>query len=90
MTPAAQREDRFNLSAAALRFPQLTLFFLLVVAIAGTLAYLNLGQREDPDFTFRSMVVRTIESCNLRYDPRLESLAPLQEMVNLDAAAANR
>ena len=52
--------SRFNLSAAALRFPQLTLFFVLVVAIAGTLAYLRLGQREDPDFTFRAMVVRTI------------------------------
>jgi len=60
VTPAAHREHRFNLSAAALRFPQLTLFFLLVVAIAGTLAYLSLGQREDPDFTFRAMVVRTI------------------------------
>jgi multidrug efflux pump len=51
---------RFNLSAAALRFPQLTLFFLIVVAIAGAMAYLQLGQREDPDFTFRAMVVRTI------------------------------
>ncbi|MFA7664632.1 MAG: efflux RND transporter permease subunit [Burkholderiaceae bacterium] len=51
---------RFNLSAAALRAPQLTLFFLLVVAIAGTIAYLRLGQSEDPDFTFRAMVIRTI------------------------------
>ena len=51
---------RFNLSAAALRFPQVTLFLLLVIAIAGTLAFLRLGQREDPDFTFRAMVVRTI------------------------------
>ncbi len=33
---------------------------LLVVAIAGTMAFLQLGQREDPDFTFRAMVVRTI------------------------------
>ena len=52
--------SRFNLSAAALRFPQVTLFLLLVIAIAGTLAFLRLGQREDPDFTFRAMVVRTI------------------------------
>ena len=50
----------FNLSAASLRFPQLTLFFLLVVAIAGTMSFLQLGQREDPDFTFRAMVIRTI------------------------------
>ncbi|MGE0806901.1 MAG: efflux RND transporter permease subunit [Burkholderiaceae bacterium] len=59
MTPAG-RETRWNLSAAALRFPQLTLFFLLVVAVAGTISYLRLGQREDPDFTFRAMVIRTI------------------------------
>ncbi|HWS75466.1 MAG TPA: efflux RND transporter permease subunit, partial [Quisquiliibacterium sp.] len=50
----------FNLSAAAIRQPQLTVFFLLVVAIAGTLSYFRLGQREDPDFAFRSMVVRTL------------------------------
>ncbi|MFP5412154.1 MAG: efflux RND transporter permease subunit [Gammaproteobacteria bacterium] len=60
MSAGHSGEHRFNLSAAALRFPQLTLFFLLVVAIAGTLAYLRLGQSEDPDFTFRAMVIRTI------------------------------
>jgi multidrug efflux pump len=51
---------RFNLSAAALRFPQLTLFFILVLAIGGFISYTKLGQREDPDFAFRGMVVRTI------------------------------
>ncbi len=56
MSPA----DRFNLSAATLRHRQLTLFFILVIAIAGVAAYFNLGQREDPDFTFRAMVVRTL------------------------------
>ncbi|HRO59056.1 MAG TPA: efflux RND transporter permease subunit [Burkholderiaceae bacterium] len=61
MNPApVDKAGRFNLSAAALRFPQLTLFFLIVVGIAGTMAYLQLGQREDPDFTFRAMVIRTI------------------------------
>jgi multidrug efflux pump len=50
----------FNLSAAALRHRQLTLFFLIVVAIAGALAYFELGQREDPDFVFRAMVIRTL------------------------------
>mgnify|MGYP001090657904 CR=1 FL=1 len=57
---AAQRGARWNLSAAALRFPQLTLFLMLVVALAGAKAYLDLGQSEDPTFTFRMMVVRTI------------------------------
>jgi len=51
---------RFNLSAAALRYKQLTLFFLVVVALGGAAAFFNLGQREDPDFVFRAMVVRTL------------------------------
>ncbi|MGE0802142.1 MAG: efflux RND transporter permease subunit [Lautropia sp.] len=50
----------FNLSALALRYPQLTLFLLLTIAIAGAMSFLQLGQREDPDFTFRAMVVRTL------------------------------
>ncbi|MEN9314417.1 MAG: hypothetical protein RIS35_810, partial [Pseudomonadota bacterium] len=50
----------FNISAEAIRRPQLTLFVLLVIAIAGISAYFKLGQREDPDFTFRAMVVRTL------------------------------
>jgi multidrug efflux pump len=53
-------DDRFNVSAWALRRPQLTLFLLLVVAIAGTLSFFRLGQREDPDFAFRGMVIRTL------------------------------
>jgi multidrug efflux pump len=54
------RESRFNLSAAALKYRELTLFFLIVFAIAGVAAYFKLGQREDPDFTFRAMVIRTL------------------------------
>jgi multidrug efflux pump len=50
----------FNLSAAALKYRQLTLFFLIVIAIGGIGAFFNLGQREDPDFTFRAMVIRTL------------------------------
>jgi multidrug efflux pump len=53
-------EDRFNLSAAALRYRELTLFFLLAIAVAGAMSFFRLGQREDPDFTFRAMVVRTL------------------------------
>ncbi|MBM3367502.1 MAG: efflux RND transporter permease subunit, partial [Betaproteobacteria bacterium] len=51
---------RFNLSAAALRYRELTLFFLIVIAIGGIASYFKLGQREDPDFTFRAMVIRTL------------------------------
>ena len=50
----------FNLSAAALKHRQLTLFFLIVIALGGIAAYFQLGQREDPDFAFRAMVIRTL------------------------------
>jgi multidrug efflux pump len=53
-------ESRFNLSAAALKYRELTLFFLIAIAIGGVAAYFQLGQREDPDFAFRAMVVRTL------------------------------
>ncbi|MFM1991836.1 MAG: hypothetical protein RJA99_4793 [Pseudomonadota bacterium] len=56
----APRAGGFNVSAAAIRHPQLTLFFLLVIAVAGTLAFFKLGQREDPDFAFRAMTIRTL------------------------------
>ena len=51
---------RMNISGAAIRHPQLTVFFLLVIAIAGSMAFMRLGQREDPDFAFRVMVIRSI------------------------------
>ena len=57
---AAPMSRGFNLSAAAIRHQQLTLFFILAVAIAGMAAYFQLGQREDPDFTFRALTVRTL------------------------------
>ena len=52
--------DKFNLTALALRQRQLSWFFIALIAIAGVTSYFKLGQREDPDFTFRSMVVRTL------------------------------
>jgi multidrug efflux pump len=51
---------RFNLSALALKHRELTLFFLVIVALGGVAAFFQLGQREDPDFTFRAMVIRTL------------------------------
>ncbi len=59
MKPSATGE-RFNVSAAALRHQQLTLFFILAIAIAGLAAYFSLGQREDPDFTIRFANIRTL------------------------------
>jgi multidrug efflux pump len=60
-TPKADGDGgRFNVSAAAIKHQQLTLFFILALAIAGFSAYFKLGQREDPDFTFRAITVRTL------------------------------
>jgi multidrug efflux pump len=50
--------DRFNLSAWALRHQTLILFFIIISAIAGTLSFLRLGRAEDPDFTFKVMIVQ--------------------------------
>ncbi|MGD8477797.1 MAG: efflux RND transporter permease subunit [Burkholderiales bacterium] len=52
--------NRFNLSEWALAHQPLVLFFMLALAASGIYAYFNLGQAEDPDFTFKVMVVRTV------------------------------
>ncbi|TWI10359.1 efflux RND transporter permease subunit [Aerolutibacter ruishenii] len=51
---------RFNLSEWALRHRSLVVYLMLVMAIAGTMSYLKLGRSEDPTFTFKVMVVRTL------------------------------
>ena len=58
--PIREGARKFNFSATAITHQQLTLFFILAVAIAGLSAYFQLGQREDPDFTFRAITVRTL------------------------------
>src|SRR4051794_16850387 len=50
---------RFNLSEWALSHQTLVLYFMLVLALVGVGSYVRLGQAEDPDFTFKLMVVRT-------------------------------
>ncbi|MDF3935249.1 efflux RND transporter permease subunit [Pseudomonas citronellolis] len=50
---------RFNLSAWALQNRPIVLFLMLLLGIAGVLSYTQLGQSEDPPFTFKAMVVKT-------------------------------
>ncbi|GIX38453.1 MAG: hypothetical protein KatS3mg127_1692 [Silanimonas sp.] len=50
----------FNLSAWALKNRALVLYAMVVLAIAGLFSYQRLGQSEDPPFTFKVMVVRTL------------------------------
>ena len=52
--------SRFNLSAWAIRHPQLIAFLILAIGVAGALAYWRLGRAEDPDFTIKVAVI-TVE-----------------------------
>ncbi len=51
---------RFNLSEWALSNRPLVLFAMLALALIGAWSYKHLGQSEDPPFTFKAMVVRTM------------------------------
>jgi multidrug efflux pump len=56
---AAAGKAGFNLSKWALEHAALTRYLMLVLMVLGFAAYFQLGQDEDPPFTFRAMVVRT-------------------------------
>lgn len=62
MTQGAATTDKpagFNLSKWALDHAPLTRYLMVVLMVLGAFAYFQLGQDEDPPFTFRAMVVRT-------------------------------
>ncbi|WP_349743361.1 efflux RND transporter permease subunit [Roseateles cavernae] len=50
--------SRFNVSRWALEHPALTRYLMVVLMVMGFAAYFQLGQDEDPPFTFRIMVVQ--------------------------------
>ncbi|WP_062383202.1 efflux RND transporter permease subunit [Pseudomonas abietaniphila] len=51
---------RFNLSEWALRNRNMVLYLMVLLAVVGALSYTKLGQSEDPPFTFKAMVIRTL------------------------------
>ncbi|HEY0333347.1 MAG TPA: efflux RND transporter permease subunit, partial [Stenotrophomonas sp.] len=51
---------RFNLSEWALTNRALVLYAMIAMALIGAWSYRHLGQSEDPPFTFKAMVVRTL------------------------------
>lgn len=61
MTENTQGAEKapFNLSEWALKNQVLVLYMMLMLTIAGAFAYTQLGQSEDPPFTFKVMLVRT-------------------------------
>jgi len=78
----------FNLSEWAIRNRTLVMYFAIVLAIVGIVSYQRLGQSEDPPFTFKVMVVRTLwpgataEQVSLQVTDRIE--AKLQELPELE------
>lgn len=54
-----QSKESFNLSRWAIEHAPLTRYLMVVLMVLGFAAYFQLGQDEDPPFTFRAMVVRT-------------------------------
>ena len=50
----------FNLSRWALDHKSFVVYLMLVVAIAGLMQYGKLGREEDPPFTIKTMVVKTL------------------------------
>ncbi|AOF91950.1 efflux RND transporter permease subunit [Sinorhizobium sp. RAC02] len=80
--------EGFNLSEWAIRRQSLIIFLLLLSAIAGVISYVNLGRDEDPEFTFKTMIVSaawpgaTIEQTTDQITDRLERT--LEEVPHLD------
>ncbi|MBD7976501.1 efflux RND transporter permease subunit [Serpens gallinarum] len=50
---------KFNLSAWALQNRSIVLYLMLLLGVVGALSYTQLGQSEDPPFTFKAMVIQT-------------------------------
>lgn len=49
-----------NLSALAVRERAVTLFFIVLLSIAGVYAFVKLGRAEDPSFTIKTLTVTTV------------------------------
>ncbi|RXG96595.1 efflux RND transporter permease subunit [Bradyrhizobium vignae] len=52
--------EGFNLSDWALRHKSFVIYLMFVAAVAGLWAYGKLGREEDPPFTIKTMVVKTL------------------------------
>ena len=80
--------SRFNLSEWSLSHRGLVLYLMVMLTAVGVFAYQGLGQSEDPPFTFKVMVVRTLwpgataREVELQLTDRIEK--KLQEAPNLE------
>ncbi|MBN9252665.1 MAG: efflux RND transporter permease subunit, partial [Mesorhizobium sp.] len=60
MTTSTDEKKPFNLSRWAIGHPSIARFLVGLIIVAGALGLMRMGQREDPDFTFRVMVVQAV------------------------------
>lgn len=80
--------ERFNISDWALRHRAFNAFLMVLLLVGGALAYLRMGEQEDPSFTFRVMAIKayypgaTAEEVSIQLTDRLEK--KLQELPELD------
>ena len=90
MTESAEKfiPGRANLSRWAIEHPALLRFFIILILLIGVRSYFELGQAEDPPFTFKTMLIRvywpgaTATEVSEQVTERLEK--KLQEMPQLD------
>ena len=57
---AAEEKPPFNLSSWTLQHQPLVIFLLVLLTLFGIVSYGRLAQSEDPPFTFKVMVIRTL------------------------------
>lgn len=79
---------RGNLSRWAIEHPALMRFFIVLILLVGARSYLQLGQAEDPPFTFKTMLIQatwpgaTAQEVSEQLTERIEK--KLQTMPELD------
>ena len=88
LPPPQFKPGRGNLSRWAIDHPALVRFFIVLILLVGVRSYFQLGQAEDPPFTFKTMLIQaqwpgaTAEEVSGQLTERIEK--KLQEMPELD------
>jgi multidrug efflux pump len=60
MDSSSPEKKPFNLSRWAIGHPSIARFLFALILVTGVLGLMRMGQREDPEFTFRVMVVQAV------------------------------
>ena len=60
MSTSNAGKQSFNLSRWAIGHPSIARFLFGLIILTGVFGLMNMGQKEDPDFTFRVMVVQAV------------------------------